>query len=90
MNTITNVPRDTIKPDIMMFIELKEIIVTDKHIIEIKISEGTRKPYHLIDKGIHSAGVYVRQGSAKAPASDDAIRYMIKMSDKTLISASVR
>lgn len=81
MLKITNTIRDGIRPDIMMFIRLQEIEVNEKHIVKVTVSEGTRKPYYLVDKGMKPSGVYVRQGSAKNPASEDAIRNMIKVSD---------
>ncbi len=81
MLSITNTIRDSIKPDIMMFVRLGDIFVGDKQIIKVTISEGSRKPYYLADKGLKPSGVYVRQGTSTAPASEDAIRNMIKFSD---------
>ncbi len=81
MLKITNTLRDSIRPDIMMFVKLEVIEVEEKNIIKVSVSEGTRKPYYLMDKGMKPSGVYVRQGASKAPASEDAIRNMIKISD---------
>ncbi len=78
---LTNSLRDSIRPDAMMFVQTEILNVEDKYIIKITISEGTRKPYYLIEKGIKSSGVYVRQGSSKAQASEDSIKNMIKISD---------
>lgn len=78
---ITNSLRDSIKPDITMFTNIELISEKDKEIIKLTINEGTRKPYYLSDKGIKSSGVYVRQGTSAAQASEDAIRNMIKISD---------
>lgn len=44
-------------------------------------STGTRRPYYLTDKGLRPSGVYVRQGASSAPASEDAIRQMIHLTD---------
>ncbi|WP_317856019.1 ATP-binding protein [Chakrabartyella piscis] len=81
MLKITNTLRDSIRPDIMMFVKLEVIEIDGENIIKVSVSEGTRKPYYLIDKGMKPSGVYVRQGASKAPASEDAIRNMIKISD---------
>lgn len=81
MLKITDTIRDSIKPDVMMFVSVREMDIERKNIIKISISEGTRKPYYLSDKGMKSSGVYVRQGTSKVNASEDAIRNMIKVSD---------
>lgn len=78
---LTNFLRDTIQPDITMFTNIESINIDDKDIIKINISEGTRKPYYLRDKGLKSSGVYVRQATSSAQASEDVIRNMIKLSD---------
>ncbi|MDR1467291.1 MAG: putative DNA binding domain-containing protein [Oscillospiraceae bacterium] len=75
---ITNAIRDSILPDLTYLIKYE---VKDKRIIEMTVSEGTKKPYFLADKGLTPSGVYVRQGTSSAPASHDLIRKMIKMSD---------
>lgn len=78
---VTNTLRDSIKPDAMMFVHAEQQIIENKNIIKITVNEGTRKPYYLIEKGLKPSGVYVRQGSSTAQASEDAIRNMIKFSD---------
>lgn len=76
----TNAIRDSISPDITMF--LKYTVHEDDRTIEIIVSEGTNKPYFLKSKGMRPEGVYVRQGASSAPASVDKIRQMIKLSEK--------
>ncbi|MFV0520711.1 MAG: RNA-binding domain-containing protein [Lachnospirales bacterium] len=78
---ITNSIRDSIKPDITMFVSLEILEEDNKSFIKINIDEGSRKPYYLSDKGLKSSGVFVRQGTSKAGASEDSIRNMIKLSD---------
>ncbi len=78
---LNNTLRDSIKPDSMMFINSEILDIDNKKVIKVEVSEGTRKPYYLIDKGIKPTGVYVRQGTSKVMASDDLIRNMIKLSD---------
>ena len=81
VSQLTNSIRDSIRPDVTIFTQCEIINVEDKNIIKLSVSEGTRKPYYLMDKGIKPSGVYIRQGNSKAPASEDAIRNMIKLSD---------
>lgn len=74
LTQISNVIRDSISPDVTMFIAYE----ADKKGITIKVREGTQKPYFLLDKGLKPSGVYVRQGASSAPASFEQIREMIK------------
>jgi len=76
LSQITNSIRDSILPDITMFISYD---VSSE--IKITIKEGTNKPYYLADKGLRPAGVYVRQGASSVPASFEQIRQMIKLTD---------
>lgn len=73
--------REEIRPDVTIFTRQEHLKVEDKDIIKLTVNEGTRKPYYLADKGIKPSGVYVRQGSASVPASEEAIRNMIKLAD---------
>lgn len=73
--------RDSIKPDITMFIDCTVQLMKGKHIVQISVQRGVDRPYYLSDKGLKPTGVYVRQGSASVPASYDAIRQMIKETD---------
>lgn len=75
---ITNGIRDSIQPDVTMFIRY---ILQDNKVIRIEVSEGSYKPYYLKSKGLKPSGVYVRQGASSVPASPDQIRQMIKDSD---------
>lgn len=78
---ISNMVRDSIKPDITMFIHYTVLEQKDKQIISIDIQRGTNRPYYLAKKGLRPEGVYVRQGTSSVPASDAAIRLMIKETD---------
>lgn len=77
---VTNSIRDSISPDITMFI--KYTVNEKDKTIEVAVSEGTNKPYFLKSKGMRPEGVYVRQGATSAPASVEKIRQMIKLSEK--------
>jgi len=81
MQQISNAVRDSIRPDISMFTNIELVKREDKNIIKITVHQGTKKPYYLSDKGLKPSGVYVRSGTTSAPASEDAIRMMIKMTD---------
>jgi len=75
---VTNGIRDTISPDVTMFIKYK---VNADNTIEIDVSEGGNKPYYLKSKGLKSSGVYVRQGASSVQASLEQIRQLIKETD---------
>lgn len=78
---ISNMVRDSIKPDVTMFLHYKTIEEAGKKIIEINVQRGTDRPYYLAKKGMRPEGVYVRQGYSAVPATDTAIRRMIKETD---------
>lgn len=78
---ISNMVRDAIKPDITMFLHYSCEEIDGKSIIAIKIQRGTDRPYYLAKKGLRPEGVYVRQGTSSVPATDTAIRRMIKETD---------
>ena len=81
MLQITNMIRDSIKPDITMFLHYEVVQIDDKQIIAINIQRGINRPYYLAKKGLRPEGVYVRQGTATVSASNDAIRQMMKETD---------
>lgn len=78
---VSNMVRDTIKPDITMFLHYRTVKEGGKEIIEIIIQRGTDRPYYLAKKGMRPEGVYVRQGYSSVPATDTAIRRMIRETD---------
>lgn len=78
---ISNMVRDAIKPDITMFLHYKTITENGKNIVVVEIQRGTDRPYYLAKKGMRPEGVYVRQGYSSVPATDTAIRRMIKETD---------
>ena len=78
---IGNLVRDSIKPDITMFVHYDVIENDCKKIIAVTVQRGTDKPYYLTAKGLKPSGVYVRNGNASDPSTDTAIRKMIKETD---------
>lgn len=78
---IVNSVRNSIKPDVTMFTASSVMQEQGRPVIRITVQRGTDRPYYIADKGLKPAGVYVRQGFASVPASEDAIRHMIKETD---------
>ena len=78
---ISNMVRDAIKPDVTMFLHYETIEEAGKKIVVVDIQRGTDRPYYLAKKGMRPEGVYVRQGYSSVPATDTAIRRMIKETD---------
>ena len=78
---LTNALRDGIRPDVTMFARMTIQDVGGCPVVAVTVSTGTRRPYYLTDKGLRPSGVYLRQGASSAPASEDAIRRMIRLTD---------
>jgi len=75
---------DAIKPDVTMFLHYETIEKDGKEIVAVDIQRGPDRPYYLAKKGMCPEGVYVRQGYSSVPATDTAIRRMIKETDQTV------
>ena len=75
---ISNMVRDSIKPDLTMFLHYDTIEEDGKAIVEVEIQRGTDRPYYIAKDGMRPEGVYVRQGYSAVSATDAAIRQMIK------------
>ena len=78
---ISNMVRDSIKPDLTMFLHYETLMVDGKKIVAVDIQQGTERPYYIAKKGLRPEGVYVRQGYSSVPATNTAIRRMIKETD---------
>lgn len=79
--TVTNSIRDSIKPDVTMFIACDVHIDQGKEVIVVDVQRGVSCPYYLAEKGLRPSGVFVRQGASSVPASEVAIREMILETD---------
>ena len=79
--SINNMLRDGIKPDVTLFVHSRIKQMDGKDIIKIDVHSGAKRPYYLVGKGIRPEGVYVRHGAASVPATDTAIRKMIRETD---------
>ena len=78
---ISNMVRDAVKPDLTMFLHYETLNEDGKQIVAIDVQRGTERPYYLARKSLRPEGVFVRQGYSSVPASNTAIRRMIKETD---------
>jgi len=78
---ITNTIRDSVKPDLSLMVRYDIESTEGKDLVKITIQKGTSRPYYLSAKGLTPSGVYIRQGTSTVPATDEAIRKMIKETD---------
>lgn len=78
---ISNMVRDSIKPDVTLFTRYETKMEDGKQIVAVEVQRGTERPYYLAKKGLRPEGVYVRQGTSSVPATTTAIRRMIKDTD---------
>ena len=78
MLQITNTIRDSVRPDVTLFVECSTTTIDGKQVIIVDVQRGTARPYYLAGKGIRPEGVYVRQGASSVPATETAILNMIK------------
>ncbi|OZG57514.1 transcriptional regulator [Bifidobacterium tissieri] len=78
MRQATQAISDGIRPDLMPFISVDSEDREGATVVAVHVGRGSNRPYYLADKGIRSAGVYVRSGAASIPASESAIVDMIR------------
>ena len=83
MEKIGNMIRDGIKPDLTAYTSIERVEDGGKNLIRVSVSRGLKRPYHLTDKGLKPTGVFVRHGVSSVPATDEAIRQMLRESDGT-------
>ena len=78
---MNNKIRDSIKPDVTMFVHYETQLTDNRQIVAVTVQRGTDRPYYLAGKGLKPGGVFVRSGTSSDPATDTAIRKMIKETD---------
>lgn len=78
---ISNMVRDAIKSDLTLFLHYTTLNENGKQIVAIDVQQGTERPYYIAKKGLRPEGVFVRQGYSSVPATNTAIRRMIKETD---------
>lgn len=81
MLKVTNALRDSIKPDITMFLLCEKREIDGENVVAVSVQKGTACPYYLAAKGLRPEGVFVRQGASTVPATGSAILKMIKETD---------
>jgi len=81
MLRLSNSIRDSIKPDITLFVNYQVETLCGKTIIKVSVQKGTSSPYYLTNKGIRPEGIYIRHGASTVPANETAILKMIKETD---------
>ena len=81
MLKVTNALRDSIKPDITMFLMCEKREIDGKDVVAVSVQKGTACPYYLAAKGLRPEGVFVRQGASTVPATGSVILKMIKETD---------
>ncbi|MCL2486344.1 MAG: putative DNA binding domain-containing protein [Oscillospiraceae bacterium] len=80
MTQIGNMIRDGIKPDLTAYTSIDLIEDEGVKIVRVSILRGAKRPYHLTEKGLKPGGVFVRHGVSSVPATDEAIRQMLRES----------
>lgn len=78
MLKVTNMLRDSVRPDVMMFVNCTTEIIENKKVVVIEVLKGTASPYYIAGKGIRPEGVFIRQGASSVPVTETAILKMIK------------
>lgn len=78
MTRVSNMIRDSIRPDVTLFTDISIEQFDRKDVLVIHVQRGTARPYYLHGKGIRPEGVYIRQGASSVPATEAAILNMIK------------
>ncbi len=82
MAQIGNMIRDGIKPDLTAYTSIEAVDEDGGvKIIRVTVLRGVKRPYHLTDKGLKPSGVFVRHGVSSVPATDEAIRQMLREND---------
>ncbi len=81
MAKIGNMIRDGIKPDLTAYTSVEAMNEDGVKVIRVSVLRGVKRPYHLADKGLKPSGVFVRHGVSSVPATDEAIRQMLRESD---------
>lgn len=88
MESIGNMIRDGIRPDLTAYTSIDCIKEDGCSIIRVGILRGIKRPYHLTDKGLKPTGVFVRHGVSSVPATEEVIRQLLRESDGTAFDKS--
>lgn len=77
---IGNLIRDSVRPDIRAFVSVEALEMDGKTVLRIEVQRGTARPYYWKAKGLRPEGVFIRQDAASVPASESAIRDLLRTS----------
>lgn len=69
--------RNSISPDITMFLDVKPIEMEGKKVVVVTILGGSNKPYYLREKGLKPSGVFIRVGTSTVPISEEHLNVML-------------
>ena len=78
MLRICNMVRDSIRPDLSLFVNCERAERDGKTVLRVEVQRGTDRPYFAKAVGLRPEGVFVRQGAASVPASETRIRDMLR------------
>lgn len=78
---ISHLVKDSVMPNVTTFIHYERRDCDGRAVVAVCVEQGTRRPYYAVKKGLRPEGVYVRCGDVSVPASDEAIRQMIRDTD---------
>lgn len=85
MLCVSNAIKETVWPDVTMFVECNQDLMDEKPIVRVTVRRGTARPYYLLEKGIRPKRGYVRQGASTVPATNAAILNMLKGTSVTAV-----
>lgn len=69
---------DDVRPDVTNTSMVDVIRLEGKNLVSIMVADGPRKPYYLRSKGFRAEGVYLRQGPASVPVTEEQFNTMVR------------
>lgn len=63
--------RDKVRPDITATSNVEIETVSGKRTVNVTVLEGSNKPYYLRERGLRPESVYIRNGTASVPVTED-------------------
>ena len=68
---------DDVRPDVTNTSMVDVIRLEGKNLVSIMVADGPRKPYYLRSKGFRAEGVYLRQGPASVPVTEEQFNTIV-------------
>ena len=69
---------DDVRPDVTNTSMVDVIRLEGKNLVSIMVADGPRKPYYLRSKGFRAEGVYLRQGPASVPVTEEQFNTIVR------------